>query len=214
MTNHSQVESLPVVTYNSLPVITTDMLAQVYGTETIRIQQNHKRNDDRFIAGKHFFKLEGTELKAFKNRLSLSESVGKRARSLVLWTERGAARHAKMLETDQAWEVFEKLEDFYFSQKEKAEQVRKNRQCTATQLTPLRQTAERLITTGLGKIYPDIWKLVHQRFDVEHIHQLQPEQVGEAIEYLNVLEGEYLGRETLPATTSVHFTTEELCALC
>ncbi|MGS5102905.1 KilA-N domain-containing protein, partial [Escherichia coli] len=70
----------------------------------------------------------------------------------------------------------------------------KVRQCTATQLTPLRQTAERLITTGLGKIYPDIWKLVHQRFDVEHIHQLQPEQVGEAIEYLNVLEGEYLGR--------------------
>lgn len=214
MTSHSPVENLPVVTYNSLPVITTDMLAQVYGTETIRIQQNHKRNDDRFIAGKHFFKLEGTELKAFKNRLSLSESVGKRARSLVLWTERGAARHAKMLETDQAWEVFEKLEDFYFSQKEKAEQVRKNRQCTATQLTPLRQTAERLITTGLGKIYPDIWKLVHQRFDVEHIHQLQPEQVGEAIEYLNVLEGEYLGREALPATPSVHFTDEELCALC
>lgn len=76
----------------------------------------------------------------------------------------------------------------------------KVRQCTATQLTPLRQTAERLITTGLGKIYPDIWKLVHQRFDVEHIHQLQPEQVGEAIEYLNVLEGEYLGKQTrLPA---------------
>ncbi len=75
----------------------------------------------------------------------------------------------------------------------------KVRQCTATQLTPLRQTAERLITTGLGKIYPDIWKLVHQRFDVEHIHQLQPEQVGEAIEYLNVLEGEYLGKATAPA---------------
>ncbi len=215
MTNHSQVESLPVVTYNSLPVITTDMLAQVYGTETIRIQQNHKRNDDRFIAGKHFFKLEGTELKAFKNRLSLSESVGKRARSLVLWTERGAARHAKMLETDQAWEVFEKLEDFYFSQKEKAEQVRKNRQCTATQLIPLRQTAERLITTGLGKIYPDIWKLVHQRFDVEHIHQLQPEQVGEAIEYLNVLEGEYLGKASAPAfPASKALTDKELCTLC
>lgn len=201
MTNHSPVESLPVVTYNCLPVITTDMLAQLYGTETIRIQQNHKRNDDRFIAGKHFFKLEGAELKTFKNRLSLSKSVGKRARSLVLWTERGAARHAKMLETEQAWEVFEKLEDFYFSQKEKTEQARKSRQCTATQLIPLRQTAERLITTGLGKIYPDIWKLVHQRFDVEHIHQLQPDQVGEAIEYLNVLEGEYLGKQQphLPA---------------
>lgn len=72
----------------------------------------------------------------------------------------------------------------------------KPRQCTAKQLTQLRQKAEHLITTGLGKIYPDIWKLVHQRFDVEHIHQLQPEQVGEAIEYLNVLEGEYLGKQT------------------
>lgn len=76
----------------------------------------------------------------------------------------------------------------------------KARQCTAKQLTPLRQKAEHLITTGLGKIYPDIWKLVHQRFDVEHIHQLQPDQVGEAIEYLNVLEGEYLGKQPhLPA---------------
>lgn len=79
----------------------------------------------------------------------------------------------------------------------------KTRQCTAKQLTPLRQTAERLITTGLGKIYPDIWKLVHQRFDVEHIHQLQPEQVGEAIEYLNVLEGEYLGKQSDPPALSL-----------
>lgn len=91
----------------------------------------------------------------------------------------------------------------------------KVRQCTATQLTPLRQTAERLITTGLGKIYPDIWKLVHQRFDVEHIHQLQPEQVGEAIEYLNVLEGEYLGKASAPAfPASKALTDKELCTLC
>lgn len=64
---------------------------------------------------------------------------------------------------------------------------------TATQLTPLRQTAERLITTGIGKIYPDIWKLVHQKFEIEHIHQLRPEQIFEAVEYLNAIEGEYLG---------------------
>ena len=33
----------------------------------------------------------------------------------MLWTVRGAARHAKMLETDMAWDVFEMLEDSYFS---------------------------------------------------------------------------------------------------
>lgn len=72
---------------------------------------------------------------------------------------------------------------------------RKMKRSTAKQLTPLRQTAERLIATGLGRIYPDIWKLVHQRFDVEHIHQLEPAQIGEAIDYLNALEGELLPRE-------------------
>ncbi|MFO5253032.1 ORF6N domain-containing protein, partial [Salmonella enterica subsp. enterica serovar Stanley] len=55
-------------------------------------------------------------LREFKNRPETIGLVGKNARSLILWTERGAARHAKMLETDQAWEVFEKLEDCYFSQ--------------------------------------------------------------------------------------------------
>lgn len=76
----------------------------------------------------------------------------------------------------------------------KGEVKKKSRQSSATQLTPLRQTAERLIATGLGKIYPDIWKLVHTKFEIEHIHQLQPTQIGEAVEYLTTLEGEYLAK--------------------
>lgn len=84
MNNHSPVENLPVVTYNSLTVITTELLAKIYGTETIRIQQNHKRNDNHFVANKHFFKLERAELKVFKNRLSLNESVSSRTCSLIL----------------------------------------------------------------------------------------------------------------------------------
>lgn len=76
----------------------------------------------------------------------------------------------------------------------KGEVKKKSRQSTATQLTPLRQTAERLIATGLGKLYPDIWKFVHKKFDIEHINQLQPEQIGEAVEYLNVLEGEFIAK--------------------
>lgn len=90
----------------------------------------------------------------------------------------------------------------------------KTRQSTATQLTPLRQTAERLITTGLGKIYPDIWKLVHDRFGIEHIHQLSPVQIGEAVEYLNVLEGEYIGKSNSPTQGQYQLSEEELCDLC
>lgn len=74
-----------------------------------------------FVAGKHFFKIEGEELRELKHRPSLSGSVkiALNVRSLILWTERGSARHAKMLETDQAWDVFEKLEDCYFNHQEK-----------------------------------------------------------------------------------------------
>ena len=122
MTVQVAVKNLSPVTYNQIPVITTELLARLYGTEAIRIQQNHHENKSRFIEGKHFFKAVGDELKNL--RLVLSESqnavkISPKTRSLILWTERGAARHAKMLETDQAWDVFEKLEDCYFSQCEK-----------------------------------------------------------------------------------------------
>lgn len=40
--------------------------------------------------------------------------IGKRSASLTLWTERGAARHAKMLNSDRAWDVFELLEETFF----------------------------------------------------------------------------------------------------
>ncbi|CAM3065948.1 ORF6N domain-containing protein [Escherichia coli] len=111
------VENLSPVTYNQIPVITTELLAHLYGTKIKNISDNFLNNTTRFMPGKHYFKIEKNELREFKNRPETIGLVGKNARSLILWTERGAARHAKMLETDRAWEVFEKLEDCYFSQK-------------------------------------------------------------------------------------------------
>ena len=118
MTTQVSVETLSTITYKQIPVITTELLAHLYGTEAIRIRQNHHENKGRFIEEKHFFKLEGETLREFKHRVAFNYSVkiARNVRSLILWTERGAARHAKMLETDRAWEVFEKLEDRYFSQ--------------------------------------------------------------------------------------------------
>ncbi|EFK2634291.1 phage antirepressor Ant [Escherichia coli] len=141
MTTQISVETLSPITHNQIPVITTELLAQLYGTEAIRIQQNHARNAERFIEGKHFYKLVGDELRGMKHRLSLSESVkiARNVRSLILWTERGAARHAKMLETDQAWDVFEKLEDCYFSQCEKntGKQEKSSREFSAQEANSL-----------------------------------------------------------------------------
>ncbi|ECE6400554.1 ORF6N domain-containing protein [Salmonella enterica subsp. salamae] len=117
MTIQLAVESLVIVTYSNVPVITTELLAKLYETEEKHIRQNFKRNECRFIAGKHFFKVSGSELDDLRTS-QRGLQISPKTRSLILWTERGAARHAKMLETDQAWKVFEKLEDCYFSQKQ------------------------------------------------------------------------------------------------
>ena len=127
MTTQISVETLSPITHNQIPVITTELLAQLYCTEINNIKVNYTRNSERFVEGKHFFKVVGDELKNLRVTLSNSQNlqpslrglqISPKARSLILWTERGAARHAKMLETDQAWDVFERLEDCYFRQKD------------------------------------------------------------------------------------------------
>ena len=57
-------------------------------------------------------------MKAFKNRVNDIYLVGKNANQLILWTEKGADRHCKILDTDKAWEQFDNLEDTYFKVKE------------------------------------------------------------------------------------------------
>ncbi|HCK7191005.1 ORF6N domain-containing protein [Enterobacter roggenkampii] len=109
---------LQIIEYRGQRVVTTEQLAAGYGTDVNNITVNYHRNQDRFAEGKHYFDVQGEELREMKNWVSLSNAVGKRARSLRLWTERGAANHAKMLETDQAWGYHEDLVEFYFTQRD------------------------------------------------------------------------------------------------
>lgn len=117
-------ETLSLIAYQDVPVLTTELLATLYGTKPTNISTNFLSNAERFELGKHYFKLEGEELKEFKRLHRSSETasveISPRVNALTLWTARGAARHAKILQTDQAWEVFEKLEDTYFERKETA----------------------------------------------------------------------------------------------
>ncbi|HIB7612060.1 TPA: ORF6N domain-containing protein, partial [Escherichia coli] len=93
MTTQISVETLSPITHNQIPVITTELLAQLYGTEPVRIRQNHHENKVRFVEGKHFFKVVGNDLKELRVALNYSQNpVSPKARSLILWTERGAAR--------------------------------------------------------------------------------------------------------------------------
>ncbi|MEC5321129.1 ORF6N domain-containing protein [Brenneria populi subsp. brevivirga] len=197
MTTQLSAESLSIVAHNGVPVITTELMASLYCTERQRITNNFNRNKERFTEGKHYYKLTNEELRSFKHGNSLRVSANIRA--IILWTQRGAARHAKMLETDQAWDVFEKLEDYYFSQREQAEaevaKLPKPRKSSTDERTPLRQYVEKLISDKTGLGYEGIWKLVHARFDVDHINQLTAAESLEAVAYLKTLEGEFLGKQ-------------------
>ncbi|EAQ6132103.1 ORF6N domain-containing protein [Salmonella enterica] len=103
MSTQISAETISPITHADLPVITTELLARLYGTDTDNIKKNYSRNHDRFVAGKHFFKISGKELADLRVTLSHSQNpLSPKTRFLILWTERGAARHAKMLETDQA----------------------------------------------------------------------------------------------------------------
>ncbi|EEY8575631.1 ORF6N domain-containing protein, partial [Escherichia coli] len=94
-------DEIPVLEWQGVRVVTTETLARGYGTTPTRIQQNYNRNEERFVEGKHFFKIKGDEIKSL--RLSFSElQISPKTRSLILWTERGAARMSKIVDTEQA----------------------------------------------------------------------------------------------------------------
>ena len=108
-------------------IMTTKTLAECYGTEENNIRNNYNNNKGRFIEGKHLYKLSGAELKEFTNYLQINNidaQISSKARSLILWTERGVARHAKLLDTDMAWNVYEQLEDTYFKVQEMKQEVK------------------------------------------------------------------------------------------
>lgn len=107
-------QPLPVIEWAGVRVVTTETLASGYGTDEANIRNNLSRNLNRFEDGKHYYLLSGSELREFKNRVTDGYSVGKNARSLTLWTEKGAARMSKIVDTDEAWSFFERLEDSYF----------------------------------------------------------------------------------------------------
>lgn len=110
-----KVNGLVPVAWNGELVMTTAQLAEFYECKPQQIQQNYNSNVARFVKGKHFFRLEGDALKAFKRDFENFEVAAPQLNLLYLWTKRGAARHAKMLNTDHAWDVFELLEDAYFA---------------------------------------------------------------------------------------------------
>lgn len=111
------LENLPEIRMEGQRVLLTSQLAELYGTDPQIITNNFNRNRVRYTVEKHFYSLEGVEKTAFLNLNQFDLGSLKNAKTIYLWTERGALLHAKSLNTDKAWDVYDWLVDFYFRAK-------------------------------------------------------------------------------------------------
>jgi len=111
--------NLTVIEQNGQRVLTTQQLAEAYGTDERRISENFTRNQKRYVEGKHFILLQGEQLRQFKSEYA-NCGIALNINKLYLWTEKGAWLHAKSLNTDEAWEAYERLVDEYYNIKENA----------------------------------------------------------------------------------------------
>ncbi len=99
-----------MIEQNGQRVLTTAQLAECYGTDSKIINRNFLNNKSRYVEQKHYIIVTGDQLNAIRKFYDLHKNVNK----LYLWTERGALLHAKSLNTDKAWEVYDFLVEHYF----------------------------------------------------------------------------------------------------
>jgi phage antirepressor YoqD-like protein len=105
------MNNLTVTEYKNIRVLTTQQIADAYGTDSKTISYNFNHNKGRYKEGKHFILLDGEELRAFREIHDLPSNLNR----LYLWTEKGAFLHAKSLNNDIAWDVYDRLVDNYFN---------------------------------------------------------------------------------------------------
>lgn len=89
-------------------------------------------------------------------------------------------------------EYFTVLHDYWT--KGKAENARKK--TSVDDRTPLRDAVNMLVSKK-HLMYPEAYAMIHQRFNVESIEELDASQIPKAVEYIHrvVLEGEFIGKQ-------------------
>lgn len=163
--------------FNGERVLTTGQLAKIYETTPRRVTENFKRNEERFIRGKHYYYLEAKDLKIFLQYATSVVQNPSKIRHLYLWTERGADRHCKILDTDKAWEQFDHLEDTYFKVKDNKKLL--NNIDTQTQILQLAQGTQLIanVVQGLQSTINNIQEYVKDSINskdsqINHIAEL------------------------------------------
>ena len=155
------MNELKALEYHDIRVITSNQLAEAYGTTNKQISQAFNRNKDRYVEGKHYFLLRGNELKSFRLKAEMEGNGVK----MALWTQRGALLIAKSIDTDTAWDAYEGLVDFYFDRKEETRPMiaaKENVPFPERSSTPLPKRPD-WYQRNCGRI-----KKICNRLDIEH----------------------------------------------
>lgn len=185
-----------VIRYNEIPVLTTKQIAEAYGTNRKQISQDFNRNKNKFVEGKHYILLRGDALRAFRLKTDLPKNQNK----LYLWTERGALYMAKMIDTDTAWEAYERLVDFYFNQKEQQQSLDftlEERPAIKVTSTPAPRQRDWYTRNKwrMGKmvqqyhithahIYHKVLERVGQEYDLDEAREIYRREQGEYPQYM------------------------------
>lgn len=133
------MNELAEVRYKEFKVLTTSQVAEAYEVEPKKITDNFNNNKERYVEGKHYICLQGQELREFKSE---TENLGfaPNLNKLYLWTEKGCFLHAKSLNTDNAWLVYERLVDSYFRVRQIANDLSPQMQMLYGMLDQMAQT--------------------------------------------------------------------------
>ena len=98
--------TLEQITYRDMPVVTFQQIADVHGISVKNIHESFRRNRKRFTEGKHYFRLDFTQLPS---------SVEVSPNGLTVFTEKGYLLLSKPMRDDKSWEIQERMIDEYFT---------------------------------------------------------------------------------------------------
>lgn len=165
------IENLVKINFKEERVLTTKQMSEVYETEENNIVKNFSNNKNRFEEGKHYHILTGEELREFKREVNDVHVVANNVNKLYLWTEKGANRMCKILDTDKAWEQFEILEDTYFNVKYKTFKPLSPTELLNLQLQVLKEQEEKInkVDEDLQNFKVDIPLFGNEQYDLQKL---------------------------------------------
>lgn len=191
-------EELRIVEYEGIRVVTTKQIAEAYEADVKQVSQGFNRNKAKFTEGKHYFLLRGNDLKAFRLKADLPSNIGR----LYLWTDKGALLMAKIIDTEKAWQAYERLVDFYFEVKEEfnppiekfpEEQPRITYQTSSTPVpkNPSWQARNRRrinalcekANTSVSTLYHHILLRLGEEYDLNAANRIYEEELGHVPKY-------------------------------